>query len=157
MLLFIHFFFDLSLLISDVLLHRFSTKKIKIRKYTSKDYESYFSEIIENCFVFIDKKYPKKIDRSCPEYRSNSVIYPEFLFFHATRSSDKWYKCSCKVMKLSEYNIPKSIFFDLFCEDFLFCFSESDIVTITVDDLVSIPFSDPISDIVTEHGTDARE
>ncbi len=156
-MLFGHFFFDLSLFISDILLHRFSSKKVKIRKYSSDNDESYFSEIIENCLVSVDKKYPKKIDRSGPEYRTNRVIYPEFLFFHPTSSSDKWYKGSRKIMKLSEYNIPKSIFFDLFCEDFLFCFSESDIVTITVYDLVSVPFSDPISDIVTEHGTDARE
>ena len=156
-MLFGHFFFDLSLFISDILLHRFSSKKVKIRKYSSDNDESYFSEIIENCLVSVDKKYPKKIDSSSPEYRSNSIIYPEFLFFHATGSSDKWYKGSRKIMKLSEYNIPKSIFLDLFCEYFLFCFPESDIVTITVDDLVSIPFSDPISDIVTEHSTDTRE
>ena len=58
-------------------------------------------------------------------------------------------------MEFSKNDIPKTIFLNLFFEDFLFCFSESDIVTISMDDLVSIPFSDPISEIVTDHSTDA--
>ena len=58
-------------------------------------------------------------------------------------------------MEFSKNNIPKSIFLNLFFEDFLFCFPESDVVTISMDDLVPIPLSDPISEIVTDHSTDA--
>lgn len=57
-------------------------------------------------------------------------------------------------MKFPEYDIPKSIFFELFMEDGSLSFSESEPVTVFFYQFDSIPFPDPISEIVPEHGSD---
>jgi hypothetical protein len=60
-------------------------------------------------------------------------------------------------MEFTEHNVPKSIFRNLSFEDFLFSFSESYVVSIAFDDLMTVPFSDPVSEIVSEHGSDTGE
>ncbi len=57
-------------------------------------------------------------------------------------------------MEFSEDYIPESIFLYLFREDFLFGFTESDIVTISLDDFMSIPFTYPIPEIIPDHRTE---
>ncbi len=54
-------------------------------------------------------------------------------------------------MKLSENDIPESVLLYLFFEDFLFSFSKTDIVSVFFDNLMSIPFSYPITDVVSDH------
>ncbi len=58
-------------------------------------------------------------------------------------------------MKLTKDDIPKSIFLYLPWENILFCFSETDIVSIFLYDTVPVPFSDPISEIVSDHCTNS--
>lgn len=57
-------------------------------------------------------------------------------------------------MKFSEDDIPKSIFFDLLMENRCFCFSYSEPIAIFFDKLRSIPFSYPVPEIISEHGSD---
>ena len=57
-------------------------------------------------------------------------------------------------MKLPEDDIPEAIILDLFFEDLLFCLSDSEPVTIFLDELPTIPFADPEAEIVPDHGTD---
>lgn len=57
-------------------------------------------------------------------------------------------------MEFPEDNIPKSIFFDLFREDSFLSFPDSEPVTIFFDQLMSIPFPDPVTEIVPDHRSD---
>lgn len=57
-------------------------------------------------------------------------------------------------MKFPEDDIPKSIFFELFMEYIGFGFSESEPVTVFFYEFDSIPFPDPVSEIVPEHSSD---
>ena len=57
-------------------------------------------------------------------------------------------------MKLPEDDIPEAIILDLFFEDLLFCLSDSEPVTIFLDELPTVPFADPEAEIVPDHGTD---
>lgn len=150
---FIDFILDFLLFIVHIFFQRISSKKIKICKNKSKNHHHYLPQIIEDGFILADEKYSEKVDTRSPDNRSYGIVDPEFSLLHTARTSNKWYKWSRKIMKFSKNNIPKSVFFYLFWEYFLFCFSESDVVTIFLDDLMSIPFSDPISDIISDHGT----
>lgn len=57
-------------------------------------------------------------------------------------------------MKLSENDVPKSIFFDLVFEYFRLRFSEPNPVPIFFDNFFSIPFSDPVSEIISDHSSE---
>ena len=57
-------------------------------------------------------------------------------------------------MELAEDDIPKPVSLDLLAEDFLFCFAESDVVTISFYDLMTVPFAYPVADIVADHRTE---
>jgi hypothetical protein len=54
-------------------------------------------------------------------------------------------------VKLSEDDIPKSIFLDLPFQYTSFCLPDSEPVTILHDKLFPEPFPDPVADIVPEH------
>ena len=57
-------------------------------------------------------------------------------------------------MKLPEDDIPEAIILDLFFEDLLFSLSDSEPVTIFLDKLMTVPFTDPEAEIVPDHGAD---
>ena len=57
-------------------------------------------------------------------------------------------------MEFSEDDIPEAIFLDLFREDFLFSLPDSEPVTVFFDQFMSVPFPDPVAEIVPEHRTD---
>lgn len=151
------FCFYFFLFFSNIIFHHFFFKKEKIDKNSKDNSEHDFPEIIENEFILIDKKYTKKIHTYCPENWTNDIVWPKIFLSHPTCSSNKWDKRSCEVMKLSENDIPKAIFRDLFFEYFLFCFSESDIVSVFFYDFMSVPFTDPVAEIVSEHCSDTCE
>ncbi len=118
--------------------------------------ECYLSEIIEDHLIVIDEEYTDSIDTDSPDDRADHIVYPELTFLHPTGSRDKWHKCSCKIMKFSEDNIPKSIFLDLLMEDRSFRLSDSEPVAVFFYKLGSIPFSYPVSEIISEHCSDDR-
>lgn len=60
-------------------------------------------------------------------------------------------------MELTEDDIPESVLLYLFREDFLFCFTESYIVSVSLDDLVPVPLTYPVSEVVPEHSTECCE
>lgn len=60
-------------------------------------------------------------------------------------------------MKLPENNIPKSIFFYLSMKDVRFSLSESDPVSVFLDNLCTVPFSYPVAEIVPEHSPENRD
>lgn len=60
-------------------------------------------------------------------------------------------------MKFAEHDIPKPIFFYLSMEYSSFSFPESDPVSIFFYDFCSIPFSDPVTEIIPEHSTEDGE
>ncbi len=60
-------------------------------------------------------------------------------------------------MELAQYYVPESILLYLLAEYPLLCVSQSDIVTIFLYDTMSVPFSCPVPEIVTEHRTDYCE
>ena len=57
-------------------------------------------------------------------------------------------------MELSQYDIPKSIFFDLLVEDGSLGLAHTEPVSILLDELAPVPFPDPVSEIIPEHSTD---
>jgi hypothetical protein len=93
------------------LFERVSFKKVKIESNNNQYSHHYFSEVIENEFVVIDKIDTKEVDANRPNNRSNHVIEPKSILTHPTRSGNKRDKGTSKIMKFPEYYIPKSIFF----------------------------------------------
>lgn len=61
------FIFDFLLLFSHICIPTLSLKEENIDSCNSNNNERDLSEIIEDRFVVIDKKYSKKIDGDCPD------------------------------------------------------------------------------------------
>ena len=56
-------------------------------------------------------------------------------------------------MELPKYDIPESIFFELFVEYFLFSFPHPEPFTVFFDEFFSYLFAYPVTDIVPEHSS----
>lgn len=101
----------------------------------------------------IYKKYPKKYDTYCPDDRTNHVVEPEIFLCHSWTPSDKRYDGTSEIVKLSEDDIPESIFFDLSLEYTGLGLSYSEPVSIFCQKLFPEPFPDPVADVVSDHGS----
>lgn len=144
-------FDDFSFFGTHVFKPTFSTKEVNICNNYSYENECNFSKVIKDEFVIINKKYSNEIDRHGPEYGSNNIICPKIFLLHSTCPGDKRDKCTGKIMKLSEYDIPKSIFLYLFMKYSCFRLSDSEPVSISLYKLSPVPLSYPVSEIVSYH------
>ncbi len=59
-------------------------------------------------------------------------------------------------MEFPESNIPESIFLNLSFEDLLLSCPDSEPVSIFLDEFMSVPFPDPVAEIIPEHSTEDR-
>ncbi len=132
----------------------FSLKEEYISCDDQYNTESYLSEIIEYDFIVVDEKHPDSIDTDCPKDRADHIIHPKFILSHTTCSSDKWHKSTCKIMKFSEDDVPKSIFLYLFMEYISLCLSDTKPIAIFLYQFCPVPFTDPVSKIIPEHSAD---
>ena len=133
------------------------TLSLKEKYISHDDYdhtECYLPKIIEDRLIIIDKEYPDSIDADSPDDRTDHIVHPKPIFSHSTCSCDKWNERTCKIVKLSENDIPKPIFLYLFMQYGCFRLSDTEPITILLYELCSIPFPDPVSKIIPEHSTD---
>jgi hypothetical protein len=151
-ILFLSLFFEnFFFFFFEIFTKTLSSKEIDICTYREEYYEHNLPEIIEYNLVVIDELYPEKYDRERPDNRSDHIIEPEIFLLHSTRSRDKRDDCTSEIMKFSEYNIPKSISLYLTLENFCLGTTDSEPVTIAMDEFISPPFSYPVSDVVPDH------
>ena len=134
-----------------------SLEKVKISKNSNEDHERNLAEIIEDGFVLVDEEDTQEVHAHSPDDRSDKIVWPEVFLLHPARSCDERHKRACKIMELAENDIPETIFCDLLRENVLFCLPESDVVAVLGDDLVPIPLTDPVAEIVPEHSTNSGE
>lgn len=135
---------------------RFSAVEKNITSNNHEKTSRNLSEVIQYNLIMVNEKYSYQDNRHGPYDWSDHIIEPKTSLTHPTWSSDKRNKCSCKVMKFSEYYIPEAISLDLSVKDMRLCFADSKPVSIAFYELFSIPFSDPVAEIVPEHGTTYR-
>lgn len=145
-----YFHFNFSLLILYVCFEWISTKEIKISKNKDNHTEHDFSKIIENCLISIYKNIPRRLILVA------QIIDPTVLYiqnFHSCIPLAPAINGTNDLVKL--WNFPKTIyqnqFFRFVFREFLFCSSKANIVSVFFDNLMSVPFSYPIANIVTNH------
>lgn len=155
-LLLSRFFLNLCLLVTKVGIPGIPFESVDIESDDDDDSEHNLPEIIENALVVVDKEDPKRDNAYRPDNRSDHIVHPELIFSHPTCTRDEGDKGASKIMKLSKYDIPESILFDLFVEDACLGLAEPDPVTIFFDNFYSVPFPDPVSEVVPEHRSDDR-
>ncbi len=149
-----HPFLNLGLFVTKVGIPSIAFESVDVECDDDDNSEHNLPEVIEDTLIVIDKKNPKRDDTHRPDDRTDHIVHPEFVFSHPTRSRDKGDKGTGKIVKFPEDDIPESIFLYLLVEDLIFCFSESDPVAIFFDNLLPIPFPDPVSEVVPEHRSD---
>ena len=87
-----YLFLDFHLLITHIAYQKFFFEKIKVSDKSDNAYCHNGSEIFEDGFIVIDKKYSEHIDTRCPDDRADHIIEPEIPLEHPRTSSDKWNK-----------------------------------------------------------------
>lgn len=145
---------DFCLFGSHVVHPTLSLEKVDIESKCYHETHRYLSEVIEYDLIVIDKVDSEQIDARRPDEWADDIIRPEVTFAHPARSRDKWDKCTSKIMKLAEYDIPKSIFLYLSMEYRSLSTTYSEPVSVFFDELGTVPFPDPVAQIVPEHRTD---
>ncbi len=152
-----YFFFDFSVFVLQILDEFFSLKKIHISQKSQHSRHNDITKILQNNFIIFDKKYPDYIHSNRPNNRTYHIVEPKFFRLHIRNTCDKRNKSPSEIMKFPKDNIPKSIFFDLFFEDFFFRLPESKILAVFFDNLTSDYLTNPVSKRISEHCSDYCE
>lgn len=147
------FFFHFASFIIPIFFETFALKNYQINKHQNRNNRDNFSYIIDDLFIIVNEKVTDQIHAGSPNNRANRIVHPKIFGVHPARTRNKRNKCAQCSMEFPQYDIPKTIFFDLSFHNFLLCNANSDIIAIICNNFGAVFLAKKISKIIPKHRT----